>query len=157
MEFSSAMAVAAGLLLVGCGMQETAPPPGDLAGLHRPSSPNTALAGPEGFLPVPDITTRNYDVPPDRLFELVREIVAGLPRSTELAVDLPRRRVDHVVRSLVFRFADVVQVQALPSGAGGSRLVVYSFSRVGRSDFGVNRRRVLAILAALDARLSGGA
>ncbi|MBC7799626.1 MAG: DUF1499 domain-containing protein [Gemmatimonadaceae bacterium] len=151
-----AMAVAAGLMVAGCGMtQVVAPPPGDLAGLQRPSSPNTALAGPPGFLPAPDLPTRLYALPPDQLFAVARGVVAALPRSVELANDVGRRRVDHVVRSLVFRFPDIVQIQVVPTD-GGSALVVYSYSLIGRSDLGVNRSRVAAILAAVDGAVPAG-
>lgn len=151
------MAVAS-LLLAGCGILGAVapPPPGDLSGLQRPSSPNTALVAPAGFTPVPDLPTRRYPVPADRLLRAVRGVILALPRSSALAEDPARRRADHVVRSLVFRFPDIVQVQVLPADDGTSDLVLYSYSLMGHSDLGVNLRRVMAILAALDAELSRG-
>ena len=129
------------------------PPPGDLSGLQRPSSPNTALAGPAGFTPKPDLVTPTYDLPPERLYSLVQGIVGGRPRTQRLAQDPARLRADYVERSLVFRFPDVIQLQVLRAVRGRSELALYSRSLKGHYDFGVNRRRVEAILATLKASL----
>lgn len=130
-----------------------APAPGDLAAIQRPASPNTALAGPAGFMPTPDMPTRRYNVPPDRLFAAVRTVIAARPRTVPLGDDAGRWRTDHVERSMVFRFPDIVLAQVLAAGDGQSDLVLYSYSLKGRYDFGVNRRRVAAILSALDKAL----
>ncbi len=131
-----------------------APASGDISELRRPASPNTYLAGPAGFVLGPDLPTRRYDVPPDRLFATVREVIMAQPRTTALAVDLDRLRADYVVRSRIFRFPDVVLVQVLPTADGRGDLVLYSYSLKGHYDFGVNRSRVATVLAALDAALA---
>ncbi len=140
------------LLLTGCGMTTITPPPtNDLAGLQRPSSPNTALAAPAGFRPKPDIITPTYDIPPERLFALVNGIVAARPRTQRLSEDKDRFRANDVERSLVFHFPDLIELQVLPADGGRSELVLYSRSVQGHYDFGVNRRRLEAILAKLQA------
>ncbi len=147
--------LALGLTVAGCGVFEdvAAPAPGDIADIRRPSSPNTFLAGPAGFALTPDLPTRGYDVAPDRLFATVQDVIAAQPRTTALAVDARRLRADYVVRSRAFRFPDIVLVQVLRTAAGQSSLVMYSYSLKGHYDFGVNRGRVIALLAALDAAL----
>ena len=59
-----------GLVLPACGFpgaQGLPPPPlMDTAHIERPSSPNTALAAPDGFSPKPDIVTPIYKVPAGR-------------------------------------------------------------------------------------------
>ncbi len=149
------LTLALGLMVGGCSMFEeiTAPAPGNISALQRPASPNTCLAAPAGFALTPDLPTRRYDVPPERLLAVVRSVVAGLPRTTELAVDLGLLRADYVVRSRVFRFPDIVLAQALPASDGRSDLVLYSYSLKGHYDFGVNRARVVALLTKLDAAL----
>jgi len=139
-----------------CGMfDEIAPPaPGDISEIHRPTSPNTYLAAPAAFALTPDLPTRRYDIAPDRLFGTVREVIAAQPRTTALAVDAARLRADHVVRSRVFRFPDIVLVQVLRASNGKSDLVLYSYSLKGHYDFGVNRGRVAALLSSLDTALS---
>ncbi len=73
-----------GLVLPACGFPAAeglpAPPPMDVAHIVRPSSPNTALAAPEGFTPRPDVVTPHYQVPAGRLFALVQDVAAGQPR-----------------------------------------------------------------------------
>lgn len=145
-------ALAMALLAGGCGMvAEVAPPaPGDVSTIRRPTSPNTCLAGPAGFTPAPDLQTRRFDLAPERLLALMRDVTLAQPRVTALAADPGRMRADYVVRSRVFGFPDIVLMQALPVGAGQSDLVLYSYSLKGYYDFGVNRGRVKALLAALD-------
>jgi uncharacterized protein (DUF1499 family) len=58
-----------------------------------------------------------------------------------------------VVRSAVFNFPDLVTAQVAPDGENASTLILYSRSVYGRSDFGVNRKRLLSWLAAFDASL----
>lgn len=148
------LTLAIGLLMVGCGVEEVASSaPGDLANLRRPSSPNSCLAGPAGYAPVPDLPTRQYDVPPEQLLAAVQDVIMARPRTKALALDGNRLRADYVVRSRVFGFPDVVLTQVLRVEDGQSALVLYSYSLKGHYDFGVNRSRVTAILAALDAVL----
>lgn len=148
------LTLAISLLVAGCGVEEAASSaPRDLANLRRPSSPNSCLAGPAGFAPIPDLPTRQYDVSPEQLLAAVQAVIMARPRTTALAFDGGRLRADYVVRSRVFGFPDVVLTQVLRLKDGQSALVLYSYSLKGHYDFGVNRNRVTAILAALDAAL----
>jgi uncharacterized protein (DUF1499 family) len=95
----------------------------------------------------PDLRPLMLSVPPDRAFARVEHasrsmgwrIVAAVPAEGRLeASDI----------TAWFGFTDdiVVRVTAAPNG---SRIDVRSASRVGRSDLGVNARRIRAFLAAL--------
>ncbi len=149
-------ALALALLAGGCGMVKdvAAPAPGNISEIRRPASPNTCLAGPAGFTPTPDLQTRRFDVAPERLLAIMRDILSMQPRTDALAVDPGRLRADYVVRSRVFGFPDIVLVQVLPVNTGQSELVLYSYSLKGHYDFGVNRNRIMALLTALDAELA---
>ncbi len=59
--------------------------------------------------------------------------------------------VTYVQRSRVLGFPDLVSVRFLDREDGGSTLAIFSRSRFGRSDFGVNRARVEKWLADLPA------
>ena len=146
-----------GLVLPACGFPAAEglppPPPMDVSHIVRPASPNTALAAPAGFSPPADIVTPHYKVPADRLFVLVREVAAGEPRTYQAAFYPNQLQADYVVRSAVFNFPDLVMLQVRKDGADGSGLVVYSRSVYGRSDLGVNRKRIEAWLAALQTKL----
>lgn len=146
--------LAVGLFVVGCGIEElSSSVPGNLSKLRRPSSPNTYLAGPVAFVPTPDLHTREYDVSALKLITLVAGVIKTQPRMTALAFKGDMLRADYVARSLVFGFPDVLLTQVLPKDEGRSALVLYSYSLKGYYDFGMNRRRVTAILAGLDAAL----
>ena len=144
-----------GLLLTSCGSGTdgiAVPPPMDMAHLVRPATPNTALAAPADYTPVPDIVTGVYSLPPDQLFTAAVAMAEAQPRSFVLKTYDERLQAHFVVRSAVFGFPDLVTIQVLPDGAGKSRLILWSRSVYGHSDFGVNRARVTAWLAALDAK-----
>ena len=152
---AGAAALVLALLAGGCGMvEDVAPPaPGNISGIQRRASPNTYLAGPAGFVPTPDLQTRRFDLPSERLLAAMQGVVRALPRATALAGDPARLRADYVVRGRLFGFPDVVLVQALPAAGGRSDLVLYSYSVKGYYDFGVNRGWPRVLLTALDEAL----
>ena len=55
----------------------------------------------------------------------------------------------YVQRSAWMRFPDYISVRALPAGDKRATLAVFSRSRYGASDLGVNAKRVSAWLAAI--------
>jgi len=138
---------------IGAGGLPT-PPLMDMARLSRPASPNTALAAPAGFQPVPDLVTPVYPVSAERLLATVQAVAAARPRTWPAAIYPGQYQAHWVVRSAVFNFPDLVTAQILPARLGAATLVLYSRSVYGYSDLGVNRRRVTAWLAALDRALN---
>ena len=143
--------------LPACGTAGAAgvpPPVPDLLRIERPSSPNTALAAPEGFTPAPDVVTKPYTAEPAALLAALARVAAAQPRVFLLAQT--ETRTDWVVRSRLANFPDEVSAQAMPAAGGGASLILYSRSVYGHSDLGVNRKRIDAWLAALDAALRGG-
>ncbi len=129
------------------------PPPGELAHLVRPSTPNSALVGPAGFTPQPDLVLPPYPVPPARLYAALRAVAAGQERTFLQAEDPATMEVRYVVRSAVLNFPDLIVAQVSSRAEDSSALVLYSRSLYGRSDLGVNRARIAAWIAALDAML----
>jgi uncharacterized protein (DUF1499 family) len=146
-----------GLALPACGFPAAeglpVPSPMDSTHIVRPATPNTSLAAPEGFSPQPDIVTPSYRLPPERLFALVQDVAASQPNTVRAALFSDRLQVHYVARSAIFNFPDLVMVQVGQAGADSSNIILYSRSVYGRSDFGVNRKRVEAWLAALRAKL----
>jgi uncharacterized protein (DUF1499 family) len=147
-----------GLLLPACAAIGAGglprPPLLDMAHISRPASPNTALAAPAGFQPAPDIVTPVYPISAEQLFTAVAAVAAAQPRTWSAAIYSGHHQAHWVVRSAVFNFPDLVTAQIVPAGLGGATLVLYSRSIYGYSDLGVNRRRVVAWLAALDRTLN---
>jgi len=117
--------------------------------IERPTTPNTFLAAPAGTRPEPDLVTAEQARPPPELFDAVRLVFGGQQR-TYVAAEYPdRRQIHYVVRSAVLNFPDLVTVQVDAGGADRSTLTVWSRSVYGRNDFGLNRQRTDAWLAAL--------
>ena len=121
-------------------------------------TPNQYLVLPPDFPSTPAAPHRRspvFDVGVDRLAAAWDAVIAEQPRVTPTRRDDAARQVEYVQRSRLFRFPDVITVQLVPLGPNRSTLAVYSRSRYGRRDFGVNRRRVDAWLARLAEELSG--
>jgi uncharacterized protein (DUF1499 family) len=147
-----------GLILPACGSTGAAgipmPPPLDLAHFERPSTPNTALAAPDDAGVRPDIVTPVFHVSAARLWTVLQGVADGEPRTFRLAADRTGMAGSWVARSAVWNFPDVITARVAPRGPEESTLALYSRSLYGRSDFGVNRRRLEAWVAAVDASLS---
>jgi uncharacterized protein (DUF1499 family) len=109
-----------------------------------PASPNCASSfEPErsGLGPIP------FRVTPERARELLVEVLAALPRTT--LVDTRERYLHAVCTSRLLRFQDDLELWI----DDGERQIHYrSAARVGYSDLGVNRRRVLDLAARYRAR-----
>ena len=147
-----------GFVLPACaatGVEGLPPPqPIDIQRIERPASPNTALAGPAGFAPPPDVVTPTYRMAAGRLYDAVRAVAAGQPRTFLAADYAPERQTHWVVRSAVLNFPDLVTAQISDAGPDSSTLVLYSRSVYGRSDLGVNRQRLDTWLAALQTQIN---
>lgn len=73
------------------------------------------------------------------------------PRVSRLAGGPEELWTTYVQRSLLMGFPDYVSVREVDLGDGGSTLVIWSRSRFGLSDWGVNQARVESWLAAMPA------
>jgi len=126
----------------------------DFQHLCRPASPNTAFAAPAGTNPAPDLVTPTFHLPAARLYRILLAVAASQKR-TVLAVEYPAARQAHfVARSAWLNFPDLIAVQVNEVSADSSALLLYSRSVYGYSDLGVNRRRLIAWLADVQARIN---
>jgi uncharacterized protein (DUF1499 family) len=91
-----------------------------------------------------DAPSPSFSMRWERLRDYWNEAVAMQPRVELVAVEADGRKLTYVQRSLFFRFPDIITVEFMPAGAGGSTLAIASHSRYGQSDFGVNGERVAA-------------
>lgn len=134
-------------------------PPGviDFNHLVRAGTPNTALAAPAGFTPKPDIITPHYDLPAARLFAIVTTVASREKRTYPLDSFPDRLQASFVVRSRRANFPDIVEIAVQPAGADASRLILYSRSIYGYSDFGANGSRLHVWLGAIADRVGGNA
>ena len=128
----------------------------DFNALSRPSSPNTYLVAPEGFCAnaVPDRTSEAYETAPEALFQRIVDMI-GTETGWELTgSDSQIGAVSFVSTSKLMRYKDDIDVLVVPleEGEPGCKLAIYSRSRVGYSDMGANRKRVLDLLERLKDR-----
>ncbi|HEX3996478.1 MAG TPA: DUF1499 domain-containing protein [Acetobacteraceae bacterium] len=149
----TALAWLLGLILPACGADGAAglpvPTVMDVTQIERPATPNTFLAGPAGMQPKPDLVVGAWHLPAPVLYEKARDLFAGQPRTYIAAAFPDQLQVHYVVRSALLNFPDLVTIQVNSVAADRSTLVIWSRSVYGRSDFGVNRERTTAWLAAL--------
>lgn len=114
-------------------------------------TPNEYLAAPPGTTAAPPhLETGVVGEAPRALLVHFDAVARAQPRTRPVAGDLDSLMLTYVQRSAVVGFPDYVTVKAVPLGEGAG-LIVYSRSRYGRDDFGVNRRRVHAWLGELGA------
>ncbi len=113
--------------------------------------PNQHLVCPEGFCAAsPHAASPVFEISATALRDRWMAMIERQPRVTRTAADAAALHYDFVQRSLVFRFPDAISVRFIALDEGRATLAIYSRSYYGRDDFGVNRRRVEAWLAALE-------
>lgn len=95
----------------------------------------------------PDIAPAILDAAPVAAFE--RALRAARAMGWEIVATVPAEgRIEATDTSLLFGFQDDIVIRVAAQGAG-SRVDARSVSRVGRSDFGVNARRIRKYFATL--------
>ncbi|WP_246513830.1 DUF1499 domain-containing protein [Neoroseomonas soli] len=132
-----------------------APAPVDFATLTLPPTPNTCLLTPGTAPGIGHLHRDPYPVTPDQAFAAIRAVGAAQPRCFPLAEYPGRRQAQWVARTRLMNYPDIIVAEVAPAGAG-TGLWLYSRSLIGRSDFGVNRARVMTWLAAFEDRLRQG-
>lgn len=97
----------------------------------------------------PDLAPALLPSPPDQAFARALS-VAQAQGWTITETDAETGHIEAFDRSRWFHFIDDIAIR-ITSAAQGSRIDIRSSSRMGRSDFGVNARRIRRFLAALSA------
>ncbi len=113
----------------------------DPATIERTGKPNDYLVAPEGATKAaPDrIAKMRAAEPRDLLFQF--DAVARPSGATIIAGSVDEGWVTYVQRTMILGFPDYISVKAIPV-EGGSALIIWSRSRYGTSDFGVNKKRI---------------
>lgn len=109
----------------------------------RTGKPNDYLIGPGG-----DEESIVTDIEAPALYNRIDNDFGKWPRTTLLVSDPAQGRMTFVQRSKLMGYPDVISVRITPV-EGGSRLSVWSRSRFGQSDLGVNKARLETWIAGL--------
>jgi uncharacterized protein (DUF1499 family) len=117
---------------------------------------STAYGGPELARQqqeaYPDIVPLTTALPPKEAFQRALAAAQAMPRWTIVRSDPAAGIIEGSERTLFMGFTDDFVIRVSPEGSG-SRIDMRSESRQGRSDFGVNAKRIRTYLAALKPRL----
>lgn len=97
----------------------------------------------------PDIAPVTLPLPPEQAFKRALE-AANARNWTIVAADPAAGRIEASERSRWFGFTDDIVIRVVAAGSG-SRIDIRSVSRNGRSDFGVNAKRIRGYVSALTA------
>jgi uncharacterized protein (DUF1499 family) len=90
-----------------------------------------------------------FTIPPQAVIHAIMDAIAELPRTRVVSRETLYLHAEF--RSRIFRFVDDVEFVVDPA----THVVQFrSASRVGRSDFGVNRKRMEALSQTLHSRLA---
>ena len=121
--------------------------------LKKSPKPNSWLVGPAELLAAsaPDGPAPVFEAPAAQVFSTLKEVVQQDSSTSSLQVDEDARHLCYAAK--IFVFQDDVDVKVVEIAADKTELAVYSRSRVGYSDFGVNRKRVEALVQKIRAAL----
>ncbi|OSP55427.1 DUF1499 domain-containing protein [Pseudoruegeria sp. SK021] len=90
-----------------------------------------------------------YGVSPEAVLAAFDAVAQAAPRTSVLAGSVASGQITYISRSSLWGFPDYISVRAVPV-AEGAALAIYSRSRFGKSDLGVNKARIEDWLAQLD-------
>ena len=90
-----------------------------------------------------------FDLSVEELRERWMTMIASQPRIETRKADDEAMQYEFIQRTKIMRFPDIITVRFISLEQRRSTLAVYSRSRYGRRDFGVNKDRVRAWLEAL--------
>lgn len=114
----------------------------DPAVAERPGKDNDFLIAPAGATVAPtDAVFATREVDAEALLFQFDSIASNAARTSVIAGSVSEGMITYAQRSLVFGFPDYITVKALKIDDRAG-LIVWSRSRYGYSDMGVNRQRV---------------
>ncbi|MEM7060762.1 MAG: DUF1499 domain-containing protein [Pseudomonadota bacterium] len=122
----------------------------DPAIAERTGRPNDYLVAPAGAAAsTPDREPSVHLLPPEELLFLFDAVARPSRNVDVIAGGVKDRHITYVQRTTVLGFPDYISVKAIEVD-GGSALIIWSRSRYGYSDLGVNKKRIDAWLAQID-------
>jgi uncharacterized protein (DUF1499 family) len=119
----------------------------------KPETPNSYRVAPLAATATADAEAPVFAVPVSDLTAAFDAVALGDSRVQVLSGSAESGHVTYVQRSALFAFPDYVSVRFMDADSGGSTLAVFSRSRFGKSDLGVNKKRVVRWLDELGSRV----
>jgi hypothetical protein len=123
----------------------------DIRALRDPIAGNAFLVCPPDYCQAMAAPSPVFALSEQHLAQLWDEMIAGQRNVVIVAEEPAAHRQVVIQHTPLLRFPDIVTVEFVALGADRSGLAIYSRARYGLSDFGTNRRRVLAWLSQVEA------
>jgi len=123
----------------------------DIRMLRDPLAGNAFLVCPPDYCQATAAPSPVFALSEQHLTKLWDEMTAGQPNVVIVAEEPAEHRQVVIQHTPLLRFPDIVTVEFVALDADRSSLAIYSRARYGLSDFGTNRRRVLAWLSQVEA------
>jgi len=101
----------------------------------------------------PRLRGRTYLIPFARVWDQIIAMIESRPRWTLVSADEGTGLIHAEVKTLVFRFVDDVRFKVKLDQNALTRVDMWSASRVGKGDLGVNARRIRRFYRRLDREL----
>lgn len=129
----------------------------DFKTFKRSPKPNNFLVAPDGMCASaePDLVSPHFSGTAASLFQTLLDDANAQSRWTIIASDPEHLRIKLIAQTALLRFKDDIDIAVLPlstatDGAENScQIAIYSRSRVGYSDLGANRKRVMGLFSRL--------
>jgi uncharacterized protein (DUF1499 family) len=87
-------------------------------------------------------TSSVYDMSAPELSKMFDDFALAQPRVKRIAETLQDQMITYVQRTKIIGYPDYITIKAIPVGAKQSKLEIFSRSRFGYSDWGVNKGRI---------------
>lgn len=128
--------------------------PLDFARFRKINRPNQFLALPAAFTSAekPDVAAGIFTASVDQVRDAWLEIVRGQPRIS--GVRQLDGQIECMQRTALVGFPDWITAQPVDLGDGKASICIFSRSKYGLRDFGVNEKRALEWLALLASKLA---
>jgi len=123
----------------------------DFKHFKKRESPNDYLVCPSNICEHSDLKSPEFPFNVQSLIKKWEIMIASQPRIKLIIKDGSKNQWIYVQRTKLFRFPDYITVQFIPLGDNQSTLILYSASKYGYYDFGVNESRVIKWLELLNA------
>jgi len=111
--------------------------------ISRPVSPNTYYVAPQSMVNATvDLESPVYAAPAKVMAKAFDDYVLTQPDVLRLSGTVDQAWFTYVQRTPVLRMPDYISVQFIDNEQGGSTMAIYSRSRYGYGDMGVNKARI---------------
>lgn len=126
----------------------------DFKKITFPKTPNYYLACPKDYCnQTPNQISPIFNVPVQILDEALHAMLKAQQRIQFVAENKQQHQYTVIQRSRIFRFPDTINIKLIEMNDHHSTLAIYSRSKYGYSDMGVNQERVQHWLSQLTAFL----